>query len=276
MSQASIGKDSTGQPFAHRFPSAGEMELLRLLLSTFQDGSGQLTVKGGTLPGWRDFERAVAEVSGGIAPENKGIFDVLVPDSEPPTQYVGLSGKMRRELRRIDRDGRVTIELSNSARKMWDALGESGITMADYTARAKEVGPALVNLVEAWHRSASMHKGIPVSLERSSYLALMWDNTAGQYQLFQFSLVLPDPSKLSWYFTDTAKGHLNGDDSLGGRVFEWYGESGGQLKYYPKSADALWQSPKFRLEPLPTSASRPFSDKAQTYFPEQWRAATST
>ncbi len=270
-----MGNNATGQPFAHRDPTDGEMEQLRLLLSTFQDGSGQLTVREGTLPGWRDFERTVAEIAGGKAPEDKGVFDVLVPDAELPTQYVGLSGKMRMELRRVDRDGRVTIELSNSARKMWDALGESGITMADYTSRATEVGPALINLVKSWHLAASMYEAIPVSLDRSSYLALMWNKTTGQYQLFQFPLALPDPSELFWYFTTTAKGHLNGDDSLGGRVFEWYGESGGQLKYYPPSADALWQSPVFRLEPVPTSARRPLSDKAQNYFPELWRAATS-
>ena len=263
------------RPFAHRDPTEGELEMFRLLLSTFQDGSGQLSVGSGTLPGWRDFERTIAEITGGIAPENKGIFDVLVPDVDPPKQYVGLSGKMRKELRRIDRDGRVTIELSNSARKMWEALGEHGITTADYMQQAREVGLALVDLIRQWHFAASTYRSQPVDTAGSSYLALMWDARTGRYQLFKFPLSLPDPSDLDWYFTTTGKGHLNGDDSSGGRVFEWYGESGGQLKYYPLGSEATWKSPAFTLEQVPTEASRPLSEKAQAYFPELWREAVS-
>ena len=270
------GNNTIERPFAHRDPTEGELELFRLLLSTFQDGSGQLTVNSGTLPGWRDFERTIAEVTGGIAPENKGIFDVLVPDANPPAQYVGLSGKMRKELSRIDRDRRVTIELSNSARKMWEALGDYGITALDYKGRAIEVGTILVNLVESWHRAASTYKGHAVDIARSSYLALMWHQSTVRYQLFKFPLVLPDPSELNWYFTTTGKGHLNGDDSSGGRVFEWYGESGGQLKYYPLSTGAAWKSPVFDLEQVPAEANKPLTEKAQAYYPELWRAAVSS
>ena len=44
-----------------RPPTTQEVEKLRLILSTFQDGSGQLALSDGrTLPGWRDFERALA------------------------------------------------------------------------------------------------------------------------------------------------------------------------------------------------------------------------
>lgn len=271
-----MGNPITERPFAHRDPTDGELEMFRLLLSTFQDGSGQLTVSSGTLPGWRDFERTIAELTGGIAPENKGIFDVLVPDADPPKQYVGLSGKMRKELRRLDRDGRVTIELSNSARKMWEALGEHGITTSDYMQRAREVGLALVNLVKQWHIAASTYRTLPVDIDRSSYLALMWDARTAGYQLFKFPLSLPDPSGLNWYFTTTGKGHLNGDDSSGGRVFEWYGESGGQLKYYPLSTSATWKSSVFSLESVPMEASKPLSDKAQAYFPDLWRGAASS
>ena len=271
-----MGNNPTERPFAHRDPTEGELEMFRLLLSTFQDGSGQLSASSGTLPGWRDYERTIAEITGGIAPENKGIFDVLVPDADPPAQYVGLSGKMRKELRRIDRDGRVTIELSNSARKMWEALGEYGITAVDYRGRAKEVGTILVNLVEQWHSAASTYKGHAVDTARSCYLALMWHQSTVRYQLFKFPLMLPDPSELNWYFTTLGKGHLNGDDSSGGRVFEWYGESGGQLKYYPLSSGATWKSPAFYLEQLPTEANRPLSEKAQSYFPELWLEAVSS
>ena len=267
--------NSDRRPFAHRDPTEGEVEVFRLLLSTFQDGSGQLKTGTGTLPGWRDYERTVAEITRGVTPEDKGIFDVIVPSADPSEQLVGISGKMRRELRRLDRDGRATIELSNSARKMWEALGEHGVTAADYRARADEVGAALINLVRQWHSAASTYRGQPVDMERSCYLALMWDKGTGRYQLFKFPLELPEPSELDWYFTDTGKGHLNGDDSSGGRVFEWYGESGGQLKYYPTSESAVWRSTVFELERVPGSASRPLSEKAEAYFPDLWRRAVS-
>ena len=62
-----------------RTPTKNEVERIRLILSTYQDGSGMLHQKGGsTLPGWRDFERTVAIVFGGEAQENKDIFDVLI------------------------------------------------------------------------------------------------------------------------------------------------------------------------------------------------------
>jgi hypothetical protein len=47
--------------FTGSIPTAGKIEKLRLILSTFQDGTGQLVFETGrSLPGWRDFERAAA------------------------------------------------------------------------------------------------------------------------------------------------------------------------------------------------------------------------
>jgi hypothetical protein len=43
---------------------------------------------------------------------------------------------------------------------------------------------------------------------------------------------------------------LRGQDEYG-TLFEWYGESGGQLKYYPRVENALWKSEVFVLQPLP-------------------------
>lgn len=57
--------------FVHRPPTQAEVEKFRLLLSTFQDGSGMLVGKkkrtlewmarnhAVTIPGWRDFERTL-------------------------------------------------------------------------------------------------------------------------------------------------------------------------------------------------------------------------
>lgn len=230
--------------------------------------------RGASLPGWRDFERSVALAFGGEAQENKAIFDVLLPVSKRSDVRCGLSCKMRSELGRVDRDGRVTLELSNSSGKFWDYLRTKGIDQSNYKNKPLEVGAALLNLVTQWHLEVSIQRGGIVDLERSSYLALSWNRT-GWYQLHQFSLQLPDANSLMWHFptvkkkgADTSARHLSGDDSAG-TLFEWYGESGGQLKYYPLGTAAVWKSERFRLEPL-GEVRYGIVDKVARYFPDLW------
>ena len=63
--------------------SKNQVEEIRLLMSTYQDGTGQLRVKdGSTLPNWRDFERSVATTFNGYAFENKGFLDVIIDGKE--------------------------------------------------------------------------------------------------------------------------------------------------------------------------------------------------
>ncbi len=239
-----------------------------------------LAAKGGkTLPGWRDFERAVALTFQGEGPENKAVFDVLLTSQNRDDTKFGISCKMRKELDRIGRDGRVTLELSNSAGHFWDQLGLADISIANYKQKPQEVGKTLIDVVKKWHTSAGDGEGATVDLSKSCYLVLSWNGT-GLYQLHQFALTLPSPEQLHWYFpTKTIKGqeviarHINGDDAEG-RVFEWYGESGGQLKFYPKGSSALWQSETFELEPLPDIEHGVLA-KVQAYFPELWAKAAS-
>ncbi len=236
-----------------------------------------LSVSGGrTLPGWRDFERAVALTFGGIGPENKAVFDVLMTEPEQPSVRYGLSCKMRKELNRISRDGRVTVELSNSSGQFWDQLALRNISVANYKEKPEEVGKTLISLLRQWHQAAALDQPKILDLSRSFYLVLSW-NTQEQYQLHQFSLTLPNPEDLTWYFPtnktregETAARHINGDDAEG-RVFEWYGESGGQLKYYPKATSALWQSEVFTLEPLPDIEHGVLA-KTASYFPTLWQS----
>ncbi len=49
-------------PFVTRNPTDKEIEKFRLILSTYQDGSGMLKRKDRTLPGWRDFERSIRPI----------------------------------------------------------------------------------------------------------------------------------------------------------------------------------------------------------------------
>lgn len=69
---------------------------------------------------------------------------------------------------------------------------------------------------------------------------------------------------------------LRGQDNSG-TLFEWYGESGGQLKYYPLATSTLWESDVFQLEPMPKEDTAQYGvlAKARAYFPERW-AAIST
>ena len=262
--------------FAHRPPTDAELTRLRMILSSFQDGTGMLANgDGSTLPGWRDFERATALAFDGIPSENKDVTDVRLPNPEHDGVFFGISCKMRRELARVRRDGRVTIELSNATRAFWNRLGNAEITPENYRDYPDEVGISLVNLVSEWHSNVSVAFGGDIDLTRSYHLALMWD-ASGEYQLFQFPIYLPDPDGIGW---DCPLVRRKGRSQVGnsirgyddtGTIFEWYGQSGGQLKYYPKASDALWQSEIFRLEPLPPKTPHGLLSKAETYYPNLW------
>lgn len=260
-------------------PSKSEMEQLRLILSTYQDGSGMLaTENGGSLPGWRDFERAVAVVFGGINQENKSIFDVLIPDPTNISLFYGVSCKMRSELKRVSKDGRITIELSNSSKKFKDYIYRQGVSENEYRHKPTEVGIALVQLIEQWKEQHNISRGGNIDLSQSCYLSLLYDRITGEFQLFWIPIQLPDPTTLNWYYTVNSKskqfangGHLNGDDDKG-RLFEWYGDSGGQLKYYPQISSAKWISSIFHLESIPQNQIYlGLKMRAQSYFPDLWQ-----
>jgi hypothetical protein len=265
-------------PFIDRDPTQNEFERFRLILSTYQDGSGQQALRDGrTLPGWRDFERSVAIAFGGEAQENKSIFDVLLPETSRNGVYFGVSCKMRRTLNDTKRTGRVTLELSNSSGKFWQRLGEIGIHQQNYKDKPTEVAKSLLNQEKEWHEEIGLKCGGMVDLLQSFYLALSW-NMQGEYRLFKFPLSLPKVTSLKWDFPSAVK---NGEERIGrrlrgqdrkGTLFEWYGESGGQLKYYPLVESALWNSPIFRLEPLPDDWNEKHGilAKAADYFPDLW------
>ncbi len=267
-------------PFVDRDPTEKEFERFRLILSTYQDGSGQQASKSGnTLPGWRDFERAVALAFGGIAQESKYIFDVLIPDPGREKISFGVSCKMRRTLNDTRRNGRVTLELSNSSGKFWAGLREHGINQQNYKDQPVLVAQTLLALVESWHQDVGLEKWGPVDLSKSFYLALSW-NPQGEYQLFKFALLLPDVATLKWDFPIVNSNgevkvgrRLRGQDASG-TLFEWYGESGGQLKYYPLAKNALWKSEIFHLETLPGDweSKHGILAKARDYFPKLWNS----
>ncbi len=248
-------------------PSEKEVERLRLILSTFQDGTGMLMTKDGrNLPGWRDFERACAAAFNGRAVESKALFDVLLPNPINPATHIGLSCKMRGTLNRIARDDRVTIEVANSDKEFWTYLNTKGINQTNWMQEPFEVGAGLIHVVEQWHHDASIQGRGTADTERSSYFTLQW-STKGDYQLFQFPLTLPDPKSIRWSFPSDRR--ILGETDTG-MIFEWYGRSGGQLKYYPLARNAVWKSAPFQLEVLTESIERGLAAKVAAYFPDKW------
>jgi hypothetical protein len=265
-------------PLVDRPLTRKEVERIRLILSTYQDGTGMLAIEGGgTLPGWRDFERAVAAALGGVAQESKAVFDVVLHSpTENNRALYGISCKMRRELNRVKKDNRVTIEVSNAAGEFWRALEKKAVTKENFSSMATEAGRAIIEVVDGWHQAGSIKSGGKFDVDSSSYLVLLW-NTGGDYQLFQFPLKLFDAACLKWSVPKAKKDptldsrRLCGFDGAGNAV-EWYGSSGGQLKLYPLASSAIWKSDRFYLEKLPEGLQQAAS-KAESYFPEKWKAA---
>ena len=255
--------------FISRKPTKGQIEKLRLSLSTYQDGTGQLVFEPErSLPGWRDFERSVALAFGGVAQESKAIFDVIIPTSRDLKIHIGISCKMRETLRTVERTGRVTIEVSNSSGKFWDGLRDGGID--DYNANPAGAGKILLDLIESWHNEVDVRQGGSVDVSQSFYLILQWHKLTGRYQLFQFPIQLPVPETLSW---EVIGRRLVGRHD-GNILIEWYGFSGGQLKYYPFADQAIWSSEIFKLEPLPENdLGYGLRQRVREYFPGLWEKA---
>lgn len=256
--------------FTGSIPTNSQIEKLRLILSTYQDGTGQLVFEPDkSLPGWRDFERSVALAFDGVAQESKAIFDVLVPVSQGPEINYGISCKMRETLRTVERTGRVTVEVSNSSGKFWDTLRAKGID--DYDTDPETAGQLLLNLVEDWHDEVGIEQGGTVDVSKSFYLLLQWHKRSSRYQLFQYPTRLPGPKTLSW---EVSGRRLIGRDE-DGVMIEWYGHSGGQLKYYPFADEAIWSSDIFQLEPLPENdKGYGLKRRVLEYFPDLWQKAS--
>lgn len=270
-------------PFLTRPPSDHEVERLRLVLSSFRDGCGQLQDAEGTLPGWRDYERAIASVFGGSAPENKGVFDVFVRSTENTSTDYGYSVKSK-ELSRVGAiedlsgSGRVYMELSNSPAKLWAAVKAAGSTEADFHSglRADQIGRALLVAVSAWHtQSAAQYSattGRILDLARSAFLVISYSRrrqgVGRKYQIHSFDLAFPE--HITWRYRSSRSLMAVEAGYPNECLFDWYPFSGGQLKYYPRAASARYSSSPFSLS-VPTATS--LAERAAAYFPDDWRNA---
>jgi hypothetical protein len=256
-----------GQPVKDRPMTPDEVERLRLILSTFRDGSGQFLKKiKAYMPDYLDFERATAEVCGGKTSEDKGVFDVAVPVRGG--KQFGISCKMATE--QGSKFESSFMELSNSHKKFEDAFARNRV---EWRSQPELAGPVIVDLVMSWHQACSDR----YDLDSSKYLVLSHDTNWTEFRLLCYGLDLawPDPraevewvnegndgndgpSTLCGYITDGSRRH---------RLWQLYQNSGGQLKYYPLLDWAEWVTEPFKLE-LPDI--RGLRHKVEEYFPGRW------
>lgn len=210
------------------------------------------------MPGWRDFERSIAEVLNGDAGEDKGIFDVHVP-ADGPRPY-GLSCKMAAF--QPPKHNSVLMEVANALAQFRTALHQQDI---NWVTEPNMAGPALINHVVGWHRAVIDY----VDVERSSYLALAHDAKYKAWRLSWFDLNLKyiDPvSEIDWHHEGKS---LRGVEKTTGRtLWQCYLTSGGQLKYYPSLDWARWTSETFELEE--PSERETLIERAKRYFGHQW------
>jgi hypothetical protein len=269
--------------------SQRELQVIRLGLSTFRDGSGQQKEKGyditETRPGWRDFERVFAEAFGGIAPERKKIFDVIVPFLTPGgSSLAGLSVKSKeltswKQFAALETTSRTYLELANSPSLFFDDLRKIGLGPDDFVAmkNAEAFGTSILQTVRSWHDVALNEVwefgGSPakVSAEHSGYLVASMgiekETRQRHYVLHGFSLNLPEAHRWEFISSRCLRGYdpAEPDEAL----YDWYANSGGQLKYYPRGVDALYSSPAFVLEKCEPMR---VMDKAALMWPDLWGA----
>lgn len=259
--------------------SSDEFERWRLIMSTFNDGSGQeRDSDGNTRLGWRDIERVAAIMLQGHGGEDKQVFDILIPSSSSENFY-GCSVKSKqlslKIFSKLDIDSRVYMELCNSPSKLWDPLKVENYFEADFTAMRypNEIGKIIIETVEQWHHDyansfANLNPGKFIDINNSRYLTISYNNKNSidrEYQIHSFPIGFP--KNIIWKYN--SKRCLRGYDPAHPTetLFDWYALSGGQLKYYPKASTSIFKSPKFKLLISPKTT---LEDKASRYFPDDW------
>lgn len=268
-----------GLVYATRNASDDELQLFRRMLSTFRDGSGnEREPDGTTRAGWRQIERCVAELLASTGGENKGIFDVSSIDPDDTTKAYGFSVKSKqldkRSFTALETTGRVYMEIANSPAKFWAELTAAhNVTEQDFRNMqyAQEIGNTIIEVVEKWHRAGkaafeAQNKGVTLHLAQSCYLCLSYskedisDNRLYQVHVFP----LEYPKNIVWKYKSGSCLSGYDPDAPDEVLLDWYGVSGGQLKYYPRASTARFKSLPFSL--LKPNSLATLRDRAQEMF----------
>lgn len=95
--------------------------------------------------------------------------------------------------------------------------------------------------------------------------------TGRLYQVHSFALDFP--KTLRWEYISSRCLRAYDTRYENEVVFDWYGLSGGQLKYYPRASDSLFKTEQFTLL-KPKNVS--ILEKAETYWPDEWDRLTNS
>ena len=137
------------------------------------------------------------------------------------------------------------------------------------------IGPIVLELIEKWHTEGKAafereNPGVTLDLDLSCYLCVSYSKTEKsserKYQIHAFPLNYL--RNLKWAYK--SKSCLSAYDPLipNKALLDWYGLSGGQLKYYPLTNMARFSSQPFNL---PTIKVLSLTEKAQALFPEHFK-----
>ena len=260
-------------PFITRNPTAQDERRLQLLMSTFTDGSGyERGSTGETRPGWRDIERVIAELLATNSIESKSIFDIVVPSTVSDSAYgasIKSKGFSRKNFLSLSAGGRVYMELCNSPAKLWDPIKNLGIHEGNFgnAAVAVQIGESILETVQSWYTNCGIGN---IDLDKSVHITVSYSKPdksgPSMYQLHTFNLNFP--SRIIWRFKSAKCLSGYDPDEPSKVLFDWYGLSGGQLKYYPKTTKALYSSNPFTLI---EAKKQTITDKAKQYWPEEWK-----
>ncbi|MEQ9426326.1 MAG: hypothetical protein RJQ09_18010 [Cyclobacteriaceae bacterium] len=268
-------------PFANRQPTSSEIRKLSYLIGVFGDGFGAEKDKWGrTRAGWKQMERVIAEFFGGLALEQMAVFDVLLPINEYSKIY-GFSVKTKSlpstKFNSLDDNGRVYIELNNSLSKLWNPIKALGFNEQNFklntgSSIASEMGKSIINTVQSWYREfnpQAMGVDGALDFEASKHIVISYTtpkkNSDIRYRVDAFNLKFPSGILWEFHSPKCLRGYEKGYQD--GPLFEWYGLSGGQLKYYPRAKMASHSSKVFQV-PHPKVFT--ISQRAMEYWPKEW------
>lgn len=268
-----------GLAYATQNATGDELKLFQALLSIYRDGSGAEREKdGSTRANWRQIERCVADLLNSTTSEDKNIFDVIAKDQSNSRVSYGYSVKSKqlsaKAFSSLSSGGRVYMEIANSPALFWDEIRHRhNLTESAFRAKTnpQQIGDTLVATVTKWHKAGkrdfeSANPGCRLELSISNYFCLSYSENENpnnrEYQVHIFPLEYPN--NIVWQYSSDKC--LRGFDPNHATepLLDWYGLSGGQLKYYPKTTYARYKSPVFKLLAPPQKSAR---EKVEIYFP---------
>jgi hypothetical protein len=271
-----------GLVYATQDANDTELKLFRAVLSTYRDGSGaERESDGSTRANWRQIERCVANLVNSNTNEDKNIFDVTAVDQCVPDTYYGYSVKSKQlsktAFASLSAEGRVYMEIANSPAKFWDDIKEQhGFTESTFreNLEPQKIGETLIQSVIKWHREGkeafeNANPGMSLDLNSSNYFCLSYskqtDPNLKEYQVHIFPLDYPENVRWKYHSKKCLRGFDPNEPDKA--ILDWYGMSGGQLKYYPKARHSRYASPIFKLLSPPQIS---IIEKARSYFPKQF------